>query len=203
MPKKLASKWKSRIVGHRKMDPAKLVAHPLNFRLHPESQRKALAAAIREIGFIRSVTVNKTTGRIIDGHERVYQAVEDGQTRIDVELVELSVAEERKALATLDAIGGMAEIDSESLARLLSDIGPIDGEMGDLFGDLAELAGMEMDPGDESEHVEFDAETGDPESEKIAPETFFVLAECETEAQQLEVMEWLDQNEIPSKLYAS
>ena len=54
--------WRSRIVGHDQVDPESLVANPHNFRKHPLEQRDALSAAISEVGFVRSVTVNKTTG---------------------------------------------------------------------------------------------------------------------------------------------
>ena len=69
------SVWKTKIVGHDRVAPDQLLAQPLNFRTHPQAQRDALAAAIDEVGFIRSVTVNKTTGHLLDGHERVWQAL--------------------------------------------------------------------------------------------------------------------------------
>ena len=89
--------WASKIVGHDRVDPNSLVANPYNHRKHPQKQRDALAAAIREVGFIRSVTVNKRTGNVIDGHERLVQAIESGQPEIDVEYVDLSEEDKRKA----------------------------------------------------------------------------------------------------------
>ena len=62
--------WQSRIVGHSRVDPESLVANPHNFRKHPLEQRDALSAAISEVGFVRSVTVNKTTGNLVDGARR-------------------------------------------------------------------------------------------------------------------------------------
>ena len=114
--------WQSRIVGHSRVDPESLVANPHNFRKHPLEQRDALSAAISEVGFVRSVTVNKTTGNLVDGHERVWQALKSEQPLIDVEYVELSEDEERKVLATLDHIGEMATTDSTLLDNLLADI---------------------------------------------------------------------------------
>jgi len=72
------------------------------------------------------VLVNKTTGYIIDGHERVWQALDAKETNpgvtIDVEYVELSEAEEAKALAILDASTGMAEVDAGKLEELLAEV---------------------------------------------------------------------------------
>lgn len=100
--------WKSRIVGHAKVAPDQLVANPLNFRTHPMRQREALKAAIEDMGFVRSVLVNKRTGNLVDGHERVWQALTSEQPTIDVEYIDVSEEEERKILATLDPIGELA-----------------------------------------------------------------------------------------------
>jgi hypothetical protein len=120
--------WKSRIVGHAKVCPKKLAANPLNFRTHPLRQREVLKAAIEELGFVRSVTVNKRTGNIVDGHERVLQAADSGQPTIDVEYIDVSEEEERKILATLDPIAELATVDGGKLDELLHDLA---------FGDVA------------------------------------------------------------------
>lgn len=96
----------------------------MNWRTHPQSQRDALRAAIEDVGYIRSVTVNKRTGRLVDGHERVWQALASEQPLIDVEYVDLSPEEELKALATMDPIGELARVDGEKLHELLKDVGP-------------------------------------------------------------------------------
>lgn len=137
--------WNSRIVGHDRVAPDQLTAHPLNFRTHPQQQRDALAAAIGEIGFIKSVIVNRLTGNIIDGHERVWQALQSEQEFIDVEYVELTEAEERKALATLDPISEMATIDATNLQLLLSDVQTGDESLAGLLTELAEENGITID----------------------------------------------------------
>jgi len=120
------SVWRSRIVGHGSVDPESLTGNPKNHRRHPEAQRQVVRDSISELGFVKSVLVNKTTGYIIDGHERVWQALDakakDPNVTIDVEYVELSDAEEAKALAILDAATGMATIDSAALDLLLADL---------------------------------------------------------------------------------
>jgi hypothetical protein len=110
--------WRSRIVAHGRVDPRELTAHPKNWRRHPESQVKALDAAISGVGFIRSVTVNRLTGRVVDGHLRIERAIAQGVEAIDVEYVELTEAEECTALATLDPIGELATRDDAALREL-------------------------------------------------------------------------------------
>lgn len=134
--------WRSKIVGHDRVAPDQLVANPLNYRKHPQAQRDALKAAIEEVGFIRSVTVNKRTGNLIDGHERVWQALTSEQPLIDVEYVDLSEEEEKLALATMDPISEMATTDGEILDQLLRDVNTGSEHLQQLLSDMASDAGI-------------------------------------------------------------
>jgi DNA modification methylase len=134
--------WRSKIVGHDRVAPDQLVANPLNYRKHPQAQRDALKAAIEEVGFIRSVTVNKRTGNLIDGHERVWQALTSEQPLIDVEYVDLSEEEEKLALATMDPISEMATMDGQILDQLLRDVNTGSEHLQQLLSDMATDAGI-------------------------------------------------------------
>src|SRR3990167_443138 len=134
--------WQSRIVGHDRVDPASLVANPHNFRTHPQAQRDALSQAIAQLGFLRSVTVNKRTGNLVDGHERVWQALLTEQPLIDVEYVDLSEAEEKAALATMDPLSEMATVDSAKLDELLRDVNVNGDALQQMLADLAGDAGL-------------------------------------------------------------
>lgn len=129
--------WESKIVGHDRIPPDQITANPLNFRTHPQAQRDALRDAIEEVGFIRSVTINRRTGNLIDGHERVWQALTSEQPLIDVEYVDLSEEEERLALATMDPISEMAKVDSEILGDLLNQVQTGSEALGNLLTALA------------------------------------------------------------------
>lgn len=142
----MAYQWSNRIVGHSEADPATLVANDKNFRRHPKRQRLALAGGIHEVGFLRSVTVNRATGRIIDGHLRVELALRQKQKAIPVEWVELTEAEEAQALATLDPIAGMAETDEGTLAELLQGVNTSCPELQAMFDALAPAAEEEAAP---------------------------------------------------------
>ena len=119
-PGEKASTLKNRIVGRGMVDPAKLKPHPLNFRMHPEPQRKALEAVLAEVGWVQDVIVNKRTGNILNGHLRVDIARSKGE-KVPTVYVDLSPEEERQILAVFDPIGGLAVVDDGQLAELLAE----------------------------------------------------------------------------------
>lgn len=122
MAKKKQVQWQSKIVGHDRVPAGQLLANPYNHRRHPQQQRDVVAASIDEIGFIKSVIVNRTTGHIVDGHERVMQALGVGEeTLVDVEYVELSPEDEKKALLILDASSELAEVDAADVNALVQE----------------------------------------------------------------------------------
>ena len=121
-PKSPKATWRNRIVGHADVDPAKLVKHPANWRIHPAEQTKALNAVLDEVGWVQNVIVSKHTSRIVDGHARVAAAIARGEKSVPVVLVELTEAEEKKILAVLDPTAAMAGMDEQKLRELLADI---------------------------------------------------------------------------------
>ncbi len=138
------SQWQSRIVGHGRVAPDQLVANPHNFRSHPPEQRQALKDAIAEVGFLRSVTVNRVTGNLVDGHERVWQALTSEQEFIDVEYVELTEDEEKKALLTLDPISEMARADAEKLGELMAMVNVESESLAAMLASLADKARLSL-----------------------------------------------------------
>ena len=138
--------WRNRIVGHGEVNPLEIVAHPKNYKSHPDHQAGALKAAIEDVGFVRSVTVNKRTGTLIDGHLRVGMAIKAKQSKIAVEYVDLSEAEEKRVLATLDPIGALAEVDDEALDQLLADVGLKASEPIDVQAPAPKKVNFELKP---------------------------------------------------------
>lgn len=130
---------RSRIIDHTTEDPADLLANPLNFRRHPGQQLDALRGSMKELGWLKAVLVNKTTGHVIDGHARCEEAMRQG-VKVPVDWVELTEAEERLALAVLDPITEMATRDIAILADLLAEVSTEDPGLQAL---LDELAGKE------------------------------------------------------------
>jgi hypothetical protein len=128
--------WHNRIVGHDEVPPDQLMAHPDNWRIHPKYQQEALRGVINDIGYIKSVTVNKTTGRVVDGHLRVTLALRDNIPLIPVEYVELTEAEEAEALLTLDPIAALAGSDKDNLELLLGQVNTDDAAVSELLDSL-------------------------------------------------------------------
>src|SRR5262245_38765710 len=114
--------WVKKIVGNADVPPGELVANDKNFRVHPPSQKEALQEVINDIGFLRSVTVNRRTGRVIDGALRLALALETRQPTIPVEYVDLTEEEEVEALATIDPLAALAETDKAKLDALLRQV---------------------------------------------------------------------------------
>ncbi len=150
MGKRLNSVIRSRIVGHEDVAPDQLLAHESNFRRHPGEQLDALRGSMTELGWVKSVLVSKRTGKVIDGHARIEEAMRQGLAAVPVEYVDLSPEEEKLALAVLDPITEMAKQDDEALAALLAEVGPEDEALREM------LAGMETEPADKVQVQEVD-----------------------------------------------
>src|SRR3984893_17203589 len=129
--------WRSRIVGYGEESPGQLLANPFNFRVHNALQEKALGGVLREIGIVENVLVNRSTGRMLDGHLRVAMAISDGQPKIPATYVELTEQEEKVVLATFDPLSAMAGQD-EAIFKSL-----VDG-MDDAFRALVAATGEEL-----------------------------------------------------------
>lgn len=137
--KKQVDRWKNRIVGSGEMPAAKFAANPLNARTHPKLQQAALVGSLTELGWIQNVIVNKTTGNVVDGHARIVEALKlGGDTPVPYVEVELSEAEERLALATLDPISAMAGYDKAQLDALLRDVNTGDAALQTMLAELAQ-----------------------------------------------------------------
>jgi hypothetical protein len=132
--------WQQRIVGTGEVAPGDLVPNPENWRQHPHHQRQALRDLLDRVGWVQQVVVNRTTGHLVDGHLRAQLAVEDEVATVPVLYVELSEAEERLVLASLDPLGALAVPDTDQLQALISHLPDLDGS--DLEGMLDDLLGQ-------------------------------------------------------------
>jgi ParB-like chromosome segregation protein Spo0J len=142
--------WKNRIVGHGEEEPEQLLANPLNFRRHPGPQFEALRGSLAELGWVKSVLVNRLTGHVVDGHARIEEAMRQKQKSIPVDYVELTEEEERLALAVLDPISEMATRDESALKALLAEVETEDEGLRSL------LREMEGEPAESIEVHEMD-----------------------------------------------
>lgn len=128
--------WNNRIVEYGVKPADQFTANPLNPRVHPQFQREVMKAALDKLGWVAPVIENATTGYLIDGHERIMQALEHNAP-VPYVLVELSEAEEAEALATLDPIGDLATYDPAKLDDLLREFNTDSPALQKMLGELA------------------------------------------------------------------
>lgn len=129
--RRLTPHWRSRIVGHARVDPRKLKANPNNWRVHPEIQTRAMRDALDQLGVLSPIIVNKRSGRVVDGHMRRELAIDNDEEAVDVTYVELTEDEENLALSIMNPMGELGAVDPEKLGDLLSrvsrgDASPLD-----------------------------------------------------------------------------
>jgi hypothetical protein len=68
--------WKNRIVEHGEQAARHYQGHELNARRHPEHQRDALVGSLNELGWVAPVIVSSRTGKLLDGHARIMEALD-------------------------------------------------------------------------------------------------------------------------------
>lgn len=136
------SYWKNRIVGYDLVVPSDVLANPANARRHGGAQRDAMRGSLDELGWISPIVINTRTDTLVDGHMRCEEAISAGVPVIPAVYVDLSVEEERLALAVLDPISAMARFDGDRLDDLLASISTDNSALNDL---LASLSGEDID----------------------------------------------------------
>ena len=112
-------KFKIQLQGTKTKPARAFKFNPLNYRLHGDAQRAALRTMLGDVGWVGAVLENKRTGNLIDGHARIEEALRDDPDRpVPYLVVDLTPAEEKAVLATLDPIGAMADVDPDLLDQL-------------------------------------------------------------------------------------
>src|ERR1700737_1111865 len=110
---------RNRIKAHRRVRAGDLVPHELNFRLHPDVQRKALQALYAEVGFARSLLAYELPDgrlKLLDGHLRRDL---DPDMEVDVEVLDVGDDEARALLLSTDPLAALAQTQEQLQQRLL------------------------------------------------------------------------------------
>ena len=108
------------------MDPYRLAANPANPRSHPARQRRAIKAALDTLGWLQPLLYNRRTETLIDGHMRRESAIENGVQEVPVIVVDLDEQQEAAALASVDGITGLANVDESAYQELLASLDGMD-----------------------------------------------------------------------------
>lgn len=129
--------WQNRIIEHGTAPANQFLAHELNARRHPGHQRDALRGSLNEVGWVAPVIVSAKTGKLLDGHARIEEALtRDENAEVPFIKVDVSEGEERLILASFDPITTMARYDQETLTYLLDDINTDNQALIQIFEDL-------------------------------------------------------------------
>jgi hypothetical protein len=166
---------RNRIKGHRRVRAGELVPHELNFRLHPQLQRRALEALYREVGFARSLLAYELPDgrlKLIDGHLRRDL---DPDMEVEVEVLDVTEEEARALLLSIDPLAALAERQEQIHERLLEVAPPVPEELQAAWRAEAEAALAAL-PGQAKEGAE------------AVVEQFLVVVTCRDEGEQVELL---------------
>ena len=108
-----------------------------------DAEYEKLKRSIEQFGYVEPVIWNKTTGRVVGGHQRLKVLMDMGMTEVDCVVVEMDEDKEKALNIALNKISG--EWDKDKLALLIADLQGADfdvtltgfepAEIDDLFKD--------------------------------------------------------------------
>jgi len=100
------------------LSPQTIDTTDLNWKRHPSLQHEAWLSFLGEVGWVGALLYNRATGKLLDGHMRLQDALESNMQRVPVLMVSLDEPTERKVLALLDRIGTLFETRWPMLEKL-------------------------------------------------------------------------------------
>jgi len=108
-----------------------------------DAEYEKLKRSIEQFGYVEPVIWNKTTGRVVGGHQRLKVLMDIGMTEVDCVVVEMDEGKEKALNIALNKISG--DWDKDKLALLIADLQGADfdvsltgfepAEIDDLFKD--------------------------------------------------------------------
>lgn len=171
--------WRSRRVKSGQIRAGELIPHPDNPKVHPQKQRDAVAGSISDLGQIAPILININNNYLVDGHERAWQALQEGEdTLVDADWVDLSEDEHRRALLILDAVGQLFQYDRDNLDALLRDVNTDDNRLSAMLSELAKTNGL----------IPYDKDSV-VETNVIGGLLYKVILDCDSELHQSELLE--------------
>jgi hypothetical protein len=167
---------RNRIKAHRRVRAGDLLPHELNFRLHPDVQRKALQALYAEVGFARSLLAYELPDgrlKLLDGHLRRDL---DPNMEVDVEVLDVNDDEARALLLSIDPLAALAQTQTQLHDRLLELTPAASPDLQAAWEATANanLAALTTPP---------------PPGLQSIPEQYLILLTCRDEKQQGELLE--------------
>lgn len=132
-------KYESRILGIGIKAAAQFTFNPDNPRHHPQEQRDAIEGSLTDIGWVDVVIENFQTGYLIDGHDRVFQALNASEEEpVTYILVDVPPEQEAQILLTFDYTGSMATFLKDKMVALMARVKSENSQIRVLLGRISE-----------------------------------------------------------------
>ena len=102
-----------------------------------DAEYEKLKRSIEQFGYVEPVIWNKTTGRVVGGHQRLKVLMDMGMTEVDCVVVEMDEDKEKALNIALNKISG--DWDKDKLALLIADLQGADFDVSLTGFELAEI----------------------------------------------------------------
>jgi hypothetical protein len=172
--------YRNRIKALEYVNSADLVAHPGNWREHPQAQADAMRGVLAEVGIAGALLAYRSERQggalvVIDGHLRKDAAPQQWPVLI----LDVDDAEADYLLAVVDPLAAMATADAGALDALLSSVQSGEAGVQAMLAELAAHSGL-YDAGDTPHLDDLADEYGDPGERdfwpfirvQVSPDTF-------------------------------
>ena len=133
-----------------------------------DAEYEKLKRSIEQFGYVEPVIWNKTTGKVVGGHQRLKVLMDMGYTEVDCVVVELSEEKEKALNIALNKISG--EWDKDKLALLITDLQAADFDVSLTGFETAELDDLFKDSvkdGIKEDDFDVEAELQNPSFSKL------------------------------------
>ena len=136
--------YRNRVLDLRYLKPGEIADHPLQWRLHPETQKSAVEGVLREIGIAGVLLVYQSAANgggytAVDGHLR--KSLDANQPWPCV-VLDVDDAESAYLLSTHDPLSTMADANAAQLAALLREVASGESAVQEMLAQLAEHHGI-------------------------------------------------------------
>lgn len=128
-----------------------------------DSEYEKIKRSLEEFGYVDPIIWNKTTGRVVGGHQRLKVLASMGRTEVECVVVELNEEKEKALNVALNKISG--DWDKEKLAVLMTDLDAADFDVSLTGFDAAEIDDLFKDTlrdGVEDDDFDVDEELQNP-----------------------------------------
>lgn len=99
-------------------DPREMQKHALNWKIHTSVQREAYRELHDEVGWAGALLLNTRTGRLLDGHMRLDDALENNEERVPVLVIDVPEEKELMILEYLDMVGSLFQAKQSAVSVL-------------------------------------------------------------------------------------